>query len=55
MDLRDAAPEEEADVLDIHATLECEQPNANLHKFQGRLMYQSGNEGTPSVEDIHAQ
>ena len=46
LDLRDAAPEEEADVLDLTATLECEQPNANLHKFQGRLMYQSGNEGT---------
>ena len=45
LDLRDAAPEEDADVLDIHATLECEQPNANLHKFQGRLIYQSGGEG----------
>ena len=29
----------------MKATLECEQPNANLHKFQGRLMYQSGSEG----------
>ena len=47
LDLRDAAPEEDADVLDIRATLECEQPNANLHKFQGRLMYQSGGEGRP--------
>ena len=47
LDLRDAAPEEEADVLDLKATLECEQPNANLHKFQGRLMYQSGSEGSP--------
>ena len=46
LDLRDAAPEEEADVLDLKATLECEQPNANLHKFQGRLMYQSGSEGS---------
>lgn len=46
LDLRDAAPEEEADVLDLKATLECEQPNANLHKFQGRLNYQSGSEGT---------
>ena len=45
LDLRDAAPEEDADVLDLKATLECEQPNANLHKFQGRLMYTSGNEG----------
>lgn len=47
LDLRDAAPEEDADVLDIRATLECEQPNANLHKFQGRLIYQSGGEGRP--------
>lgn len=45
LDLRDAAPEEDADVLDIHATLECEQPNADLHKFQGRLIYQSASEG----------
>ncbi|CAK0743492.1 hypothetical protein CVIRNUC_001474 [Coccomyxa viridis] len=44
LDLRDAAPEEDADVLDIHATLECEQPNADLHKFQGRLIYQSASE-----------
>lgn len=55
LDLRDAAPEEEADVLDLTATLECEQPNANLHKFQGRLMYQSGNEGTSHASQFCAR
>ena len=27
------------------ATLECEAPNANLHKFQGRLKYTADGEG----------
>lgn len=45
VDLREAAPEEESDVMHIKAALECEPPNANLHKFQGRLVYKAGTEG----------
>lgn len=37
----------------LQATLECEPPNANLHKFQGRLMYTSEGEGGPCVM-VHA-
>lgn len=48
VDLREAAPEEESDVMEIKASLECEPPNANLHKFQGRLIYKAGSEGEPS-------
>lgn len=45
VDLREAAPEEESDVMQIKASLECEPPNANLHKFQGRLIYKAGTDG----------
>jgi magnesium-transporting ATPase (P-type) len=45
VDLREAAPSEESDVMQIRATLECEPPNANLHKFQGRLLYKDGSAG----------
>lgn len=45
VDLREAAPSEESDVMQIRASLECEPPNANLHKFQGRLLYNDGTAG----------
>lgn len=50
VDLREAAPEEESDVMQIKASLECEPPNANLHKFQGRLVYKAGTDGEWSAK-----
>ena len=45
MNLRSTGPLNKQKPCDsLQATLECEPPNANLHKFQGRLMYTS--EGT---------
>ena len=32
-------------ICHVQATLECEPPNANLHKFQGRLKYTADREG----------
>ncbi|KAK9810005.1 hypothetical protein WJX72_003251 [[Myrmecia] bisecta] len=37
LDLKDQAPEDCAEVLATRGTLECEPPNANLHRFTGRF------------------
>lgn len=53
VDLREAAPAEDSDVMEIKASLECEPPNANLHKFQGRLVYKASTEGKQTLTVLY--
>eukprot|EP01025_Chloroclados_australasicus_P031044 TRINITY_DN3132_c0_g4_i1.p1 TRINITY_DN3132_c0_g4~~TRINITY_DN3132_c0_g4_i1.p1 ORF type:complete len:1356 (-),score=176.40 TRINITY_DN3132_c0_g4_i1:580-4509(-) len=52
VDLKEYNPKEIADVTKMHAVLQCEPPNSNLHHFKGRFSFIPSDETSPSSHKL---